>query len=123
MRRSLASVPRHACTANTGRSSCCSGSASPRSSTAGAPPISARPLLPEVIQSPPPVRICRYTEGSVVLLVFVYPPPMEVMAPQVARGSDRGGLPPDAVHPSVLIAPIDRLWRGTPDRPLKLFAG
>ena len=31
------------CTANTGRSSCCSGSALPRSRIRGAPPISARP--------------------------------------------------------------------------------
>ena len=76
-----------------------------------------------MLLSSPLVAVSRRNAMRVVALAVVFPFVMVVVAPAIAFGIHRAGSAPDAAHSSLLVAPIEQLWRETTDRPLKLFAG
>jgi len=85
--------------------------------------MSAWTLLPVMLLSSPLVAVGRRDATRVLALAVVLPIVMVAIAPAIAFATHRGGLPADATHSSLVVAPIDELWRETTDRPLKLFAG
>jgi 4-amino-4-deoxy-L-arabinose transferase-like glycosyltransferase len=85
--------------------------------------MSAYALLPVMLLSSPLVAIARRDAVRVLALAVVFPVVMVAVAPAIAFGLHRGGLFPGVAHSSVVVAPIEKLWRETTDRPLKVFGG
>jgi hypothetical protein len=85
--------------------------------------MSAWTLLPVMLLSSPLVAICRRDATRVVALALVFPIVMVAVAPVIAWATQRAGPPASAAHSSLLVAPVDELWRETTDRPLALFSG
>jgi hypothetical protein len=85
--------------------------------------ISAFSLLPIMLLSSPLAAISRRDATRVVAIAVVFPFVMAAVAPAIAFAIHRSGATPSATHSSVLVEPVERLWRETSDRPLKLFAG
>jgi len=85
--------------------------------------MSAWTLLPVMLLSSPFVAIGRREATRVVALAVVFPFIMVALAPAIAFGIHRMGLAPGTAHSSVLVEPVERLWRETADRPLENFAG
>jgi hypothetical protein len=52
-----------------------------------------------------------------------FPIIMVLIAPAIAFVVHRAGPPAGTAHSSLVVAPIERLWRETTNRPLKTFAG
>jgi hypothetical protein len=80
-------------------------------------------LLPVVLLSSPLVSVSRRDATWLVALAATFPFVMIAIAPAVAFATHRMGLPPSATHSSVLVEPVERLWRETTDRPLQMFGG
>jgi 4-amino-4-deoxy-L-arabinose transferase-like glycosyltransferase len=85
--------------------------------------MSACTLLPIVLLSSPLVVIDRRDALRVLALALAFPLVMLALAPAIAFGIHRVGLPPGMTHSSVLVEPVERLWSETTDRPLRVFAG
>jgi hypothetical protein len=85
--------------------------------------MSAWTLLPVMLLSSPLVAISRSNAMRVLALAVVFPFAMIAVAPAIAFGIHRAGPWPGAAHSSVVVEAIERLWRETTDRPLKVFAG
>jgi len=85
--------------------------------------MSAWALLPVMLLSSPLVLISRRDIVRVLTLALVFPLVMLALAPAIAFAIHRAGPEPGAAHSSVLVEPVERLWRETTDRPLRLFAG
>lgn len=85
--------------------------------------MSAWTLLPVMLLSSPLVAVSRRDAMRVLTLAVALPFVMVLIAPVVAYAIHRASPPPGAAHSSVLVAPIEQLWRETTDRPLRLFAG
>jgi 4-amino-4-deoxy-L-arabinose transferase-like glycosyltransferase len=85
--------------------------------------MSAWTLLPVLLLSSPLVTVSRRDATRVVALAATFPFVMVAIAPAVAFATHRMGLPPGATHSSVLVEPVERLWRQTTNRPLQMFGG
>jgi Dolichyl-phosphate-mannose-protein mannosyltransferase len=85
--------------------------------------MSAWTLLPVMLLSSPLIVISRRDAVHVLALAVLLPIVMVALAPAIAFGIHRAGPAPDAALSSVLVEPIEQLWRATTDRPLKVFAG
>jgi hypothetical protein len=85
--------------------------------------MSAWTLLPVMLLSSPLVAITRRDAVRILALAVLLPLVMVALAPAIAFGIHRAGPAPDAALSSVLVEPIEQLWRATTDRPLKVFAG
>jgi 4-amino-4-deoxy-L-arabinose transferase-like glycosyltransferase len=85
--------------------------------------MSAWTLLPVMLLASPLVAISRRDAIRVVALAVALPFVMVALAPAIAFGSHRMGLPAGSTHASALVEPLERLWRETTDRPFKVFAG
>jgi hypothetical protein len=84
--------------------------------------MSAWTLLPVMLLSSPLIVISRRDAVRVLALAVLLPLVMVALAPAIAFGIHRAGPAPDAALSSVLVEPIEQLWRATTDRPLKVFA-
>src|SRR5215813_12907075 len=85
--------------------------------------MSAWTLLPVMLLSSPLIVISRRDAVRVLALAVLLPLVMVALAPAIAFGIHRAGPAPDAALSSVLVEPVEQLWRATTDRPLKVFAG
>jgi hypothetical protein len=79
--------------------------------------------LPVILLSSPLVAISHRDAVRVFALAAVFPVIMVTAAPAVAFGIQSVGFAPGAAHSSVLVGPIEQLWRETTDAPLKVFGG
>jgi dolichyl-phosphate-mannose-protein mannosyltransferase len=78
-------------------------------------------LLPVMLLSSPLVVIGRTNAARAVAVASVFPLVMIVLAPAIGFAIHRGVAASEG-HSSLLAEPVERLWRETTDRPLKLFA-
>ncbi len=85
--------------------------------------MSAFTLLPVMLLSSPLVAITRRDAIGVLTLAVAFPLVMVAIAPAIAFVIHRAGPPPGSAHTSVLAEPVERLWRETTDRPLRIFSG
>jgi dolichyl-phosphate-mannose-protein mannosyltransferase len=85
--------------------------------------MSAWTLLPVMLLSSPLVAISRRAAMHTLALAVVFPLAMIAVAPAIAFGIHRGGQAAGVAHSSVVLEPIERIWRETTDAPLKVFAG
>jgi 4-amino-4-deoxy-L-arabinose transferase-like glycosyltransferase len=85
--------------------------------------MSAFTLLPVMLLSSPLVAITRRDAVGVLTLAVAFPFVMVAIAPAIAFVIHRAGPAPGSAHTSVLAEPIERLWRETTDRPLRIFSG
>jgi 4-amino-4-deoxy-L-arabinose transferase-like glycosyltransferase len=85
--------------------------------------MSAWTLLPVLLLSSPLIAISRRDAVRVVALACIFPFAAIAAAPVVAFSVHRAGVAPAAAHSSLLAEPVERLWRETSERPLRLFAG
>ena len=85
--------------------------------------MSAFTLLPVMLLSSPLVALTRRDAASVLTIAVAFPFVMVALAPAVAFVVHRAGPPPGSAHTSVLAEPVERLWRETTDRPLRIFSG
>jgi 4-amino-4-deoxy-L-arabinose transferase-like glycosyltransferase len=85
--------------------------------------MSAFTLLPVMLLSSPLVAITRRDAVGVLTLAVAFPFVMVAIAPAIAFVIHRAGPAPGSAHASVLAEPIERLWRETTDRPLRIFSG
>jgi 4-amino-4-deoxy-L-arabinose transferase-like glycosyltransferase len=82
--------------------------------------MSAWTLLPVMLLSSPLVSIARTDATRAVAVAFAFPLVMIAVAPAIGLVIHREGVAAEG-HSSVLAAPIERLWRETTDRPLRVF--
>jgi hypothetical protein len=80
-------------------------------------------LLPVVLLSSPLLAITRREAARVVAIACVLPFLALAAAPAIALLTHRAEVPAAAAHSSLLAGPVERLWRKTSDRPLRLFGG
>jgi 4-amino-4-deoxy-L-arabinose transferase-like glycosyltransferase len=85
--------------------------------------MSAWTLLPVMLLSSPLVSLGRRDAIGILTLATVFPCVMAALAPAIAFAIHRAGPEPGTAHASLLAAPVERLWRETSDRPLRLFGG
>jgi len=85
--------------------------------------MSAWTLLPVMLLSSPLVMISRRDAAGIVTLAVVFPFVMVALAPAVAFAIHRAGPAALTAHSAMLAAPVERLWRETSDRPLRVFGG
>jgi 4-amino-4-deoxy-L-arabinose transferase-like glycosyltransferase len=84
--------------------------------------MSAWTLLPVMLLSSPLVAISRSDAMRALALAVVFPFAMIAAAPAIAFGIQGVGFAPGTAHSSVLVGPIEQLWRQTTDAPLKVFS-
>ena len=82
--------------------------------------ISAMTLAPIVLLSSPLITISREAAVRIVTLAIAFPLVMTAASPVIAIVVHRQGVPNDATHYRLLAEEIDKAWRATSDRPLKL---
>src|SRR5262249_57048004 len=80
-------------------------------------------LVPVMLLSSPRVALTRRDAAGVLMLALAFPAIMVAVAPAIALLIHRAGPEPASAHASVLAEPIERLWRETTDRPLRIFSG
>jgi 4-amino-4-deoxy-L-arabinose transferase-like glycosyltransferase len=85
--------------------------------------MSAWTLLPVMLLASPLIHIGRRDTIRVVTLAVAFPLVMVAAAPAIAFALHRAGLPPGSALSAPLVAPLERVWRETTDRPFKAFAG
>lgn len=85
--------------------------------------MSAFALLPVMLLSSPLVVISRRDAMRVLALAVVFPVVVVAVAPAIAFGVHRTAKSTGVAHSSVVGDAVERLWRETTDRPLRLFAG
>ncbi len=77
-------------------------------------------LAPVVLLSSPLLTVSRAAAVRILALAVVFPLLMIVASPFIAVVIHREGVPNDATHYRLLAAAIDKAWRDTSDRPLRL---
>jgi len=85
--------------------------------------MSAWALLPVMLLSSPLVAVSRRDATRILALALIFPLVMVVLAPAIALSIHRFGLASGTLYSSVLVGPVEQLWRATTDRPLRNFAG
>jgi hypothetical protein len=85
--------------------------------------MSAFTLLPVMLLSSPRLAVDRLSTLRVLAFAVAFPIIMVLIAPAIAFVVHRAGPPAGTAHSSLVVAPIERLWRETTNRPLKTFAG
>ncbi len=84
--------------------------------------MSALTLLPVMLLSTPLVAVGRRNAERVLALAVAFPITMAAIAPAIAFIAHRADPPSAISHSSLLANPVERLWRDTTHRPLRLFA-
>jgi len=84
--------------------------------------MSAWSLLPVMLLSSPMVAISHRHAVRVVAFAVLFPLIALALAPAIAIAVHRIGVAPAAAHSSLLAPSVERLWRETSDRPLRLFS-
>ena len=82
--------------------------------------MSAWTLLPVMLLSSPLVTITRKDAAGVAVLALALPLVMIGAAPVVSFAVHRAGAAAEG-HSSLLVAPVEALWRETTEQPLKVF--
>src|SRR5262249_31469192 len=85
--------------------------------------MSALALLPVMLLSSPLVAVTRRDATRILALALIFPLVMVALAPAIALTIHRSGLASGTLYSSVLVDPVERLWRGTTARPVKTPAG
>jgi hypothetical protein len=85
--------------------------------------MSAFTLLPVMLLSSPLLAVDRLSTLRMLVFAVAFPCIMVLIAPAIAFVVHRVGPPAGTAHSSLVVKPIERLWRETTDRPLRLFAG
>ena len=85
--------------------------------------IASWSLLPVVLLSSPLVKLPRLNAVRVVAFAAVFPVAMVVAAPAVAYFTHRAGVAPYMLHAAPLAPIVDKLWRETTPKPLRLYSG
>lgn len=85
--------------------------------------MSAWSVLPVMLLSSPRVTISHRDAIGIVTLAAAFPLVMVAVAPAIAFAIHSAGPTAGAAHSAVLAEPVERLWRETTDRPLRLFGG
>src|SRR5262245_61637534 len=85
--------------------------------------MSAWTLLPAILLSSPLVAISRRDVQRILALTIMFPVIMVAVAPAIAFSVHRADPLPGMTQASVVAGPVERLWRQTSDRPLRVFAG
>lgn len=85
--------------------------------------MSAWTLLPVMLLSSPLVTMTRRDAVGILTLATLFPFVMVAIGPAIAFAIHSGGPTPGSAHSSLLAGPVERLWRETSDRPLRLFGG
>lgn len=80
-------------------------------------------LLPVVLLSSPLVSLPRLDAVRVVGFAAIFPFVMVIASPVVAIVAHRTNTTPSMMHSSLLAPAVDRLWRETMPKPLRLFSG
>lgn len=80
-------------------------------------------LLPVVLLSSPQVALPRLDAVRVVALAAIFPILMVIVAPAIAFVTHRTGVAPYLSHAAPLAPLVDKLWRATTPRPLRLYSG
>jgi hypothetical protein len=82
--------------------------------------MSAMTLAPVVLLSSPRLTLSRAVAVRILALAVALPLVMTAASPLIAIAIHRRGVPNDATHYRLLAAEIDKAWRETSDRPLRL---
>jgi hypothetical protein len=85
--------------------------------------MSAWTLLPVMLLASPLVAVSRRQVRGVLAWAVAFPLAMVMIAPAIGFMVHRAGPAAGSAHSSLLVAPIEELWRETTDRPLRMFAG
>ncbi|MEA2950161.1 MAG: hypothetical protein QOI40_5491 [Alphaproteobacteria bacterium] len=85
--------------------------------------MSAWTLLPVMLLSSPLVLLGHIETMRILALAIAFPLLMVALAPAIAFGIHRAGPDPGAAHSSVVVGPIEQIWRETTDAPLLALAG
>jgi hypothetical protein len=80
-------------------------------------------LLPVLLLSSPLVILPRLDAVRVAGFAAIFPLVMLIAAPAVAIVTHRTNTTPSMMHSSLLAPAIDKLWRETTPKPLRLFSG
>ena len=80
-------------------------------------------LLPVVLLSSPVVTLPRLDAVRVVGFAVIFPIVMVIAAPVIAIVIHRTNVTPSMLHSSLLAPAVDKLWRETTPKPLRLFSG
>jgi 4-amino-4-deoxy-L-arabinose transferase-like glycosyltransferase len=83
--------------------------------------MSAWTLLPVMLLSSPLVLIGRTDVVRIVTAAVAFPLVLLALSPAIGLATHRAAAASEA-HAALLAAPVERLWRETTDRPLKVFS-
>jgi hypothetical protein len=81
--------------------------------------MSAWTLLPVILLSSPLIMISRRDATRVLALAIIFPLVMVAAAPAIAFSVHRADHPPGITQTSLVVEPIEQVWRQTSDQPLK----
>jgi hypothetical protein len=84
--------------------------------------MSAWTLLPVMLLSSPLISIAHSVAARVVAVALAFPLVMIIVAPAIGLAVHWKGVAAEG-HSSLIAAEIERLWRKTTDRPLRVFGG
>ena len=80
-------------------------------------------LLPVLLLSSPAIAVSRHAVVAIVAFAVGLPPVMLVMAPAIALAAHLRGVDPSQAHAEQLAGQVEKLWRQTTDRPLRIVGG
>jgi 4-amino-4-deoxy-L-arabinose transferase-like glycosyltransferase len=80
-------------------------------------------LLPVLLLSSPLVTLPRLDAVRVTGFALLFPIIMVIAAPAIAFFTHRAGGTPSMLHSSLLAPAVDKLWRETTPKPLRMFSG
>lgn len=80
-------------------------------------------LLPVVLLSSPVVSLPHVAASRVVGFAIIFPLVMVIVAPAIALFTHRAAGTPSMLHSSLLAPAVDKIWRETTSKPLRLFSG
>jgi hypothetical protein len=80
-------------------------------------------LLPVLLLASPLVVLRQLDAVRVVAFALIFPIVMLIAAPAVAFVTHRAGGTPAMLHSSLLAPAVDKLWRDTTPKPLRMFSG
>ncbi len=84
--------------------------------------MSAWTLFPAVLLAPR-ISISRKEAVKILALAVAFPLVMLAASPFIANSIHRGGMPSEQTHASVLAPSVERTWRETTNKPLRLVTG
>ncbi|HZP78409.1 MAG TPA: glycosyltransferase family 39 protein [Pseudolabrys sp.] len=85
--------------------------------------MSAWTLLPIVLLAPPRLVIAPEQELRLIAIAIAFPILLLLASPLIAISVHRNGLPTEQTQGSLLAPAVERLWRETTDKPLRIVAG